>query len=1648
MSPHATVVPSLIASWFAALLASAPAQSIQINEALSSNSAGIIDEDGDHSDWIEIVNRESASVNLEGWGLSDSPDEPFRWTFGDVTIPAGGRLLVWASGKDRPGGQPTDGIAATPPDQVPGLVTWLKADAETFASGTRVQTWTDRSGLGNHGTQSTAAQRPLFVGNAVNGLPAMRFTTAQGEYFRLPTTTFQGMSDLLNFTALTVTRWTGSGEGLFGAWDRVNNNGSTHFELISPGQLRLRVSALDSLRVNGAVPQNTWTVVGASMNSTGDSPVARGYVNGALVGSRSGSAGEALLSDYGSMGIGHSHETRPYSGDIAEFVLFNRELLPSERAGVEKYLQQKYGLIAPEPVTSPHTNFAISANGETLTLTRPDGSTADSVPVPALPANISYGRSPDATGSFAYFLEPTPEAANTGTAYGPPVGAPTTSHRRGFYTSPFSVTLSHPDPGVSIYYTTNGNVPKAQSGTRYTGPIAISRTTVLRAAAIKENALPVQNTTTQTYLFLSDVAQQQGTPQGYPTNWGGFTGVSYGISPAVKASPGYATSMQAALTAIPTLSLVIPVSDMFSSGGVYASPVTEDLERAVSAEWIHPNGAGNFQIDAGLRVQGGASREFNNTPKKSLRLLFKSQYGPGRLEAPIFKDQPGAATKFNTLVLRGDYNNSWLHWDSAQRLRGTYVRDQWMRDTQIAMSGIGSHSNHVHLYINGIYWGLYNPSERPDAAFAATYFGGEREDYDAMTHSGVRDGDRIAWDAMMTIARSGLASNANYEAIQQYLNVDHFIDYMLLNLYGGNWDWPDNNWNAVRKRAPGAGYLFFAWDAERSLEGVNDNRVGVSGTNSPGELYSRLRQNAEFRLRFADRARIHLFDGGALTPAAAIARMQALAASVETAVYGEQARWGAYRNEIYDRNGPSPRYTRDNHWQTEKSRLLNTYFPQRTAIFLNQLRSAGLYPNTASPTANPAGGEYTEGSTLTLSAPQGTIYYTTDGSDPRVYGTGAVSGSARVASGPILLTGPATVKARALHNGEWSAVVVANFTHPDPVAEFLPTGDADWTINENWNTGVYPNAAGAGARIPALPSTNRDINLRGPVTIGRLLFDLGSSTARTRVRDRGTGNTLAFNGGDEPAVLRVDGDGTGFVEFEFDSEVTLATDLELRVHNTAGDSEHGALRLRTRWEGPGGLIKKGPGIASLTGEDKNYSGDTVIEQGVLQVTQPAAMVKSAVTVQPGGQLRLVSAGTFEAPRIYTFGGVLSLAGPGRSGVLDGSGQGVLGALRYQPGSGANRAVLANPVSITATSSIHVDGSANRLDLSGALSGSAGWTKSGGGTLALNANSPSFDGPITVSNGHLEVNGAIAAPVSLAPGTTLSGHGRLTEISGAGTVALNRTVLRAFAAPESRLGFVLGTQGWPNFANPASSGNGTLVLSDAGALGNPAAPRQLDLFLPAIADGAVFRGGLFVPSQAGLRQFVKSAAVRIFVEDAAGEVTVGAKRYAQASPANAALTTLPHHATFSDSSQFSGEILELRLGGNPVQFAAWQARTFTNPADLANPAISGPLAAPFGDRIPNLLRYALDLPTGGSAPTMLPGLVFEDGRGGLRFRFDPGKLDIAYIVEASSDMIDWSRVLFDSRTDRPDSWNPGTPFTVLDSEANAAGFYRLRILEIP
>ena len=702
-----------------------------------------------------------------------------------------------------------------------------------------------------------------------------------------------------------------------------------------------------------------------------------------------------------------------------------------------------------------HTNFKLSKDGDGVTLYDTDGTTPiDTKSFSSMDTDISYGRYSDATDNWYDMADPTPGATNTmgmsGKVY--------FSRPAGLFTSGFSLGLTTESPAATIRYTTNGSEPNESIGQPYTGLISVANTKVIRAAAFEPGYSrgPIE---TNSYISLDDVYSQPALPTGFPDVWhirdDGEPDFPVNYQMHQDVITEYADHLHDAFTSIPTMSIVMDLDDLFGlDNGIYSNSCWinggEDgplIENPASVELIKPDGTEGFDINCGARIYGAGSRNPEENLKHTFRLLFKGMYGSTKLNYPFFEDSP--VEQFDTIVIRGGNNFKWNNHGSSEekRLKAQYIRDNWAKDTQLAMGHPSSHSTYVHLYLNGLYWGLYMPCERPSGPFLADHLGGEREDWDALNSGEAVDGDRVAWNAMMSIANAGLSSQSAYDNIQQYLDVENLIDFVIVEHYTQNTDWEESNWYAGRRRLPGAGYRLFVWDTEYAFFDVNLNMVEEDFEDSPRRLYSALRDNPEFRLLFADHLHRHFFNNGLMTPGQCAQRWMRRANELYDAIIGESARWG---DSNMEEHGDLP-YTRDGDWITALNWILDDFMSVRTAILLAQYNAIGLYPDVDAPAFNingsyQHGGYVPAGASLTMTKTgDGTIWYTTDPNDPRLQG-GGISPSASDTL-PFILNDTKQIKARVLDSGDWSALNEAIFA-VGPVAENLRITEIMYNVND------------------------------------------------------------------------------------------------------------------------------------------------------------------------------------------------------------------------------------------------------------------------------------------------------------------------------------------------------------------------------------------------------------------------------------------------------------------------------------------------------------------------------------------------------------------------------------------------------------------------
>jgi hypothetical protein len=719
-----------------------------------------------------------------------------------------------------------------------------------------------------------------------------------------------------------------------------------------------------------------------------------------------------------------------------------------------------------------HTNFKLSGSGEYLALVEPDTNAVSYEYAPFFPpqqSNMSYGLY---QGQQTFLTTPTPGSANT---LGTQLLSPVFSKSRGFYNSPFQVTLSVADPEAKIYYTMDGIKPSATVGNLYKGPLTISRTTPLSAVSVKGSS--VSPLVSNTYFFIADIVKQPENPVGYPSVWGKLAyGVSnyaagdkapadYEMDPEVCNHPAYKELMDDALLKLPSLCIVTNPNFIFSNstspdtGGIYiytgykvpkdASalpyPVTDGnlgstWERPVSAEYYDPTDSSNFQINCGIRLHGGNSRQTYNSPKHGFTLSFRGMYGASKLNFNLF-DEKKATDQLDDLILRAGYNYTWIKPQNKSAKYSQYIIDPFSKKTLVDMGHLATHGKFIHLYINGLYWGIYEACEKLNKDFAEAYLGGNSSEYDVVNDdvdtatplTGLVDGDLTAYNQLKALSGSSTADPFVYNQLQsqKLLALTNYTDYMLMNFYIGNNDWDGNNWFMLRNRVnPGEGFVCTSWDGEDALTDVFSNKVTLL-KGRPTYLFDKLKKNTEYKMLLADRIQKHFFNNGALSESGASERYQKLAQKLDTALIGESARWGDYLKDVFITNSDTLLlYTMNDHWRPTLNNFINHYFPRRTGIVLNQLKAENLYPTLAAPTYDNPGGKITNPVTVNITAQSGTIYYTIDGSDPRLSG-GAINSTAMTYVKSLNIVGRGTLKARAKSGTVWSAINEISFKSAD-----------------------------------------------------------------------------------------------------------------------------------------------------------------------------------------------------------------------------------------------------------------------------------------------------------------------------------------------------------------------------------------------------------------------------------------------------------------------------------------------------------------------------------------------------------------------------------------------------------------------------------------
>jgi len=540
-----------------------------------------------------------------------------------------------------------------------------------------------------------------------------------------------------------------------------------------------------------------------------------------------------------------------------------------------------------------HTSFAISAGGEKLVLTAPDGTLVDEAPATAMPADVSLGRQPDAVGAWYYFDAPTPAATNGNDGYlgSGPVAF---SHDGGVYAEPLALELDAEGDSV-IHYTLDGSTPDEDSPV-YSAPIAVTDRagdpnvfSLIRSSP--EDLWQKPDEEIRKAAVVRAIAIRPGVGAGTVVTHTYFVG-----------------SDAAGGAALPVVSIAVDEEDFWDyERGIYVpGKIYDDLfdplipsyrreanynqrgdewERPASVEIFEADGSAVLRQGIGLRIHGGATRAW---PRKSLRLYARSEYGTSTFEHQFFPDS--SITSFKRLLLRNAGND----------FHKTLFRDALMQSL-VAGTGLATQAARAAIvFVNGEYWGIYHLTERMDQYYLASHYGVDPDAVDLLTNDAeVDQGDATHYLALRSFVLShDFTEAANYDYVTTQMDVNDFATYFAAQIFFRNHDWPQNNIDYWRPRTPDGRWRWLLYDTDFGF-GYDGNpeawkydslkRVAVDELNGHTRMFQKLLASPVFRTQFL--VRYADLMNTVFLPDVVIARIDAMEAEIAPVVAEHIVRW-------------------------------------------------------------------------------------------------------------------------------------------------------------------------------------------------------------------------------------------------------------------------------------------------------------------------------------------------------------------------------------------------------------------------------------------------------------------------------------------------------------------------------------------------------------------------------------------------------------------------------------------------------------------------------------------------------------------------------------------------------------------------------------
>ena len=410
----------------------------------------------------------------------------------------------------------------------------------------------------------------------------------------------------------------------------------------------------------------------------------------------------------------------------------------------------------------------------------------------------SRGRTASGASTWNVFTNPTPNTSNVG-AQQEYATTPTISVAAGFYAAAQSVAITTPDPNVTIRYTTNGSEPTGASFA-YSGPINIAATTVLRAKCFSATAnIPPSFIETNTYFINS----------------------SHTI-PVVSISGDDIATLLGGVQIISKGAI-----EYFDENGIMQTEGTGTYDKHGNDSWAYAQRGVDFVMKDQYGYNYALQNQLfaNKTRDKFQRIILKA----GASDNYPFEGTPGA--------------------NYPGELGGAHIRDSYVQ--ALSQNGDLHLDERTHqsciLYMNGLYWGVYEIREKvDDSDFLDYYYGQDEEWTDSPNHiqylktwggTWEKYGAPNAqndWNALLNFVQTNnMAIPANFTYVSSQYKWKSLVDYFVLNSYILNQDmlnWNTSWWRGLDTAGSKLKWRYSLWDMDATFNHYT-NYTGIPSSS-------------------------------------------------------------------------------------------------------------------------------------------------------------------------------------------------------------------------------------------------------------------------------------------------------------------------------------------------------------------------------------------------------------------------------------------------------------------------------------------------------------------------------------------------------------------------------------------------------------------------------------------------------------------------------------------------------------------------------------------------------------------------------------------------------------------------------------------------